>query len=95
MSAEQEMCDSGFISSLPGIIQEMEDLRSMKLPEQLDGSNLARKALRAKYMVELSSCSYQLLLSFLQSSRPCLILLIINGHIALQVRRPGWGLVGW
>ncbi|KAK9836607.1 hypothetical protein WJX74_004237 [Apatococcus lobatus] len=64
---------------------ELEALQNDSLICQLEYSFLARNGLETSFSVQLSECSFSLLISFLRISGPCLILVIINEHISIQV----------
>ena len=65
--------------------QELQELQNLSLPEQLEGSQVAKTALGTKFPLQLCMYSFELLMNFLQASKLFLILSIVNEHFALQV----------
>lgn len=67
------------------VLQEIQDLQSVAVPEHIGSNRTAQAARAARYPVTLSTYSFQLLMAFLQGSKLWLLLGIVNQHIKVQV----------
>ena len=67
------------------VLQEIQDLQSVAVPEHIGSNRTAQAARAARYPVILSTYSFQLLMAFLQGSKLWLLLGIVNQHIKVQV----------
>lgn len=72
------------------ILQEIQDLQSVAVPEHIGTNRTASAARAARYPVTLSTYSLQLLMAFLQGAKLWLLLGLVNQHLKVQVCHPRW-----
>ena len=72
------------------VIQEIQDLQSVAVPEHIGTNRIAQAAKASRYPITLSTYSFQLLMSFLQNAKLWLLLSIVNQHLKLQVCFACW-----
>ena len=72
-------------ASLTLVLQEIQDLSSVSVPEHIDANRTARAAQEQRYPVKLTQYGLHLLMHFLQSAKLFQILNIVNRRVDIQV----------